>query len=50
MLFDIFVEQLMLVKIYLANPQDVLQTIDHRCPEHIVEEVGGMGAVVGVST
>ena len=47
--FDIFVEQIMLHRQYLGNPQDILQTIDHGRCQHIVEEVCGVKVVVGAS-
>ena len=33
-IFDIFVEQLMLAAMYLANPRDISQTVDHRRCQH----------------
>ena len=49
-IFDIFVKQLMLPTIYLANPQDISQTIDYGHCQHDGEEVCGVGVVVGAST
>ena len=48
-IFDIFVEQIMLLTIYLSNPRDILRTIDHVHCQHIVEEVCGVKVVVGAS-
>ncbi len=47
---DIFVEPIMLLVIYLANPRDISRTITHGHCQHIVEEVCGVAMVVGVST
>ena len=49
-MFNIFVKQLMLLTIYLANPQYISRTIDNRRCQHIVEEVSGVAMVVGAST
>ena len=49
-MFDIFFQQIMLLTIYLANPQDKLQTVDNGCHQHIPEEVSGVMVVVGAST
>ena len=37
-IFGIFVEQLMLPTMYLANPQDVSHTVDHRHCQHAKEQ------------
>jgi len=49
-IFDIFVEPIMLLVKYLANPRDISRTITHRRCQHIVEEVCGVAMVVGAST
>ena len=49
-MFNIFVQQIMLLTIYLANPQNILQTVDHGHHQHIVEEVCGVMVVFGATT
>jgi hypothetical protein len=49
-MINIFVQQIMLLTIYLANPLDISQTFDHRHCQHIVEEVCGIKVVVGACT
>jgi len=49
-IFDIFVEQLMLTKLYLANPPEISRTITHGHCQHDGEEVCGVTVVVGAST
>ena len=49
-IFDIFVNPIMLLVIYLANPRDISRTITHGRCQNIVEEVCGVAMVVDAST
>ena len=49
-IFDIFVKQLILPTIYLANHSEILRTINQGRHQHIGEEVCGVTVVVGEST